>query len=96
MLNEPLSEADARKLIRRIIEDGDTEFWHHAREDMSKDRLSEADCLNVLRGGWPEAGEYHNGHWRHQVHTRDMCVVVQFESENELAIVTAWRKLGQT
>ena len=88
----PLREGDARRLIRAIIEDGEVEFWAHAQEEMAKDGLSQADCLNVLRGGWPDPVELEGGHWRYRVHTRMICVVVQFESEQHLAVVTAWRK----
>ena len=92
MLDEPLREADARVAIRAIIEDGEVEFWAHAQAEMAKDKLSQADCLNVLRGGWPDPAEFENGHWRYRVHTQKICVVVQFESEEHLAVVTAWRK----
>jgi len=92
LLKEPLVPTDARKLIRQILEDGDVEFWYHARQEMAKDRLSQIDCLNVLRGGWPAAGECYGDRWRYQVHTQTICVVVQFETKRHLAIVTAWRK----
>ena len=92
MLNEPLAPTDARKLIRQILEDGEVEFWLHARHEMAKDGLSQIDCLNVLRGGWPSAGECYGDRLRYQVHTQSICVVVQFETEKHLAIVTAWRK----
>jgi hypothetical protein len=92
MLDEPLKESDARKLIRTIIEEGEVEFWAHAQEEMAKDGLSQADCLNVLRGGWPDPAEFESGSWRYRVHTQIICVVVQFESEEHLAVVTAWRK----
>ena len=92
MFEQPLRPTDARTRIRTIIDDGEVEFWHHALDEMANDGLSQADCLNVLRGGWPNAAEYHNGRWRHQVHTRTMCVVVQFDSSKHLSIVTVWRK----
>jgi len=92
LLRQPLQPTDARALIRRIVDQGVVEFWRHAEEEMEKDGLSQADCLNVLRGGWPDPAEYENGHWRHQVHTRAMCAVVQFESSMDLSVVTMWRK----
>lgn len=92
MLKQPLQPSDARALVRTIVEQGEVEFWRHALEEMGVDGLSQADCLNVLRGGWPSAAEYHNGCWRHQVHTRTMCAVVQFESRTHLSVVTMWRK----
>ena len=92
MLREPLVPTEARKAIRQILEDGEVEFWKHAMEEMVKDRLSQIDCLNVLRGGWPTSGECYGDRWRYQVHTRTICVVVQFENSTHLSIVTAWRK----
>lgn len=92
MLREPLTPADARKLIRHITEEGEVEFRQHALQEMVKDGLSQVDCLNVLRGGWPAAAECHGNRWRYQVHTRTVCVVVQFESRRHLAVVTSWRK----
>ncbi len=89
---EPLTPSDGRKLICKILEERDVEFWHHAQEEMTKDGLSQVDCLNVLRGGWPAAGECYGNRWRYQVHTQAICVVVQFELESHLAVVTAWRK----
>ncbi len=92
MLREPLAPTHVRRLIRKIIEDGEVEFWHHAQNEMANDGLSQIDCLNVLRGGWPDGGECHGHRWRYQVHTQTICVVVQFESDKHLAVVTAWRK----
>ena len=91
-MNKPLTPTQARKLIRHIIEVGEMEFWRHAQEEMANDELSQVDCLNVLRGGWPHGGECYGSRWRYQVHTQTICVVVQFESEKHLAIMTAWRK----
>jgi len=76
MLDEPLRDVDARVAIRAIIEDVEVEFWAHAQEEMAKDKLSQADCLNVLRGGWPDPAEFENGQWRYRVHTQKICVVV--------------------
>ena len=92
MLREPLVPARVRRLVRKIIEDGEVEFWHHAQNEMANDGLSQVDCLNVLRGGWPDGGECYANRWRYQVHTQTICVVVQFESDSHLAVVTAWRK----
>ena len=55
--------------------------------------MSTVDCLNVLRGGSVEEAEYENGEWRYRVHTGKMSVVVRFEDDTELMIVTAWRTL---
>ena len=36
--------------------------------------------------------QHENGEWRYRVHTGKMTVIVRFEDETELMIVTAWRK----
>jgi hypothetical protein len=58
---------------------------------MRKDGLTELDVVNVLRGGVVEPGEWENGSWRYRVRTQKITVVVAFDSETELSIVTAWR-----
>ena len=89
---EPLQQAAVRKVVRQILEEGEVEFWRHAEEEMAKDRLSQADCINVLRGGWPDAPEFESGRWRYRIRTTKICVVIQFESDNHLAVVTVWRE----
>lgn len=68
-------------------------FTRHARQEMVKDDLHEDDCLNVLRGGVVDPPELHGATqaWRYRVHTRVICVVVEFASESKLFVVTAWR-----
>ena len=90
-MDEPLSRADARRLIREIIADGTVYFSNHARDEMANDNLAEIDCVNVLRGGVVDEGEWENGSWRYRVRTQRITVVVAFGSELELVVVTAWR-----
>jgi len=59
---------------------------------MQSDDLTIVDCINVLRGGFVDPAEWENGAWRYRVHTARICVVIEFESETELVLVTAWRK----
>jgi hypothetical protein len=59
---------------------------------MSERNLTEGDVLNILRGGRIyEPAEFENGTWRYRVHTNTMGAAVAFRSENEVAVVTAWR-----
>ena len=93
MLNEPLRPPDAKLLIRDILVNGEVTWSKpHAEERMKKWRLTLVDCVNVLRAGAIAEGEYENGSWRYRVHTRKISVVVRFESEELLQIVTAWRE----
>lgn len=92
MLNEPLKPTAAKKLIHFIVKDGSITYARpHAIERLEKHDMSTVDCLNVLRGGTVEEAEYENGEWRYRVHTGKMTVVVRFEDDTELMIVTAWR-----
>ncbi len=89
---EPFDPAEAKKLIRSILDTGVVVPSGHALEEMEKDDLTLVDCVNVLRGGWVEPAEWERGTWRYRVRTARICVVVAFRSESKLAIVTAWRE----
>jgi hypothetical protein len=88
----PLQPDAARRRIRNILEHGDFAFTPHALAEMGNDRMTTADCVNVLRAGYPDPPEWTNGAWRYRVRTpRGMCIVVEIQSEVELVVVTAWR-----
>ncbi|TMQ11495.1 MAG: DUF4258 domain-containing protein [Deltaproteobacteria bacterium] len=91
-MDQPLLAAVARRLARQIIETGSVGFTRHAETEMAKDQLASLDVINVLRGGVYAEAEWENAGWRHQVFTQRIAVVIEFESESELTIVTAWRK----
>jgi hypothetical protein len=91
-MNEPLHEVAATKLVKAIVKNGAIGWTAHALAEMAKDDLKTGDVVNVLRGGViTEAAEYENGSWRYRMHTLRIYVVVAFRSEQELAVVTAWR-----
>ena len=90
MLDEPLSEPDARKLIITILDSGVVIYSRHVREEMDKDGLNEADIEQALRGT-VEPAEWENGSWRYRIHSYEV-VVVAFRSERALVVVTAWRR----
>lgn len=66
-------------------------YTGHAQREMDKDDMSTVDCENVLRGGAVDEAEFEHGAWRHRVRTQKFVLVVEFESRDELVIVTAWR-----
>jgi hypothetical protein len=89
----PNYSPEAKKLILRIIGKSIVTYSQpHAEGQMRKHRISTVDCVNVLRGGVVKEGEYENGGWRYQVCTQKMCVVIRFESESLLEVITAWRE----
>jgi hypothetical protein len=77
---------------RRSSIPGASGFTKHAEAKMAKDTLASVDVINVLRGGVYAEAEWENAGWRHQVFTQRIVVVIEFESESELTIITAWRK----
>jgi len=103
----PLKALDARKLIRRLLDEGhfvSPGAGSHARKEMEKDGLSDLDAVNVLRGGVVREAEWENGSWRHRVETSRMVFVAVFDPELtvmpaddddvgdvELVLVTGWR-----
>lgn len=103
----PLKAADARKLLRRLLDEGkfvSPGAKTHARREMEKDNLTDIDAVNVLRGGVVREGEWENGSWRYHVETPKIVFVVTFDpepavmpdgnddlGETELIIVTGWR-----
>ena len=94
MLTEPVGAVEAKALIRSILQTGHTVWSRHALTEMAGDKHGEiirADVVNVLRGGVIEPGEFERGSWRYRVHTNRIWVVVAFNSESELVVVTAWR-----
>jgi hypothetical protein len=91
-VDQPLTAVAARTLAREILDSGNVVFTDHALKEMAKDGLSDVDVTNVIRGGAYGETEWENGGWRHQAFTQRIVVVIEFESETELAVITAWRK----
>jgi hypothetical protein len=90
---EALDRERATALIHRIIRDGQVAWSQHAIDEMRKDKLTTVDCTNVLRAGAvTEPADLERGTWRYRVHTQRMCVVVAFRSDEELVVITVWRK----
>jgi hypothetical protein len=88
----PMKPDDARKLARDIVENGVVDFSGHALDEMANDELHTTDCLNIVRAGVYSAPEYEKGELRYRVQTTRICVVVTFESDTRIRVVTAWRK----
>lgn len=91
-MKQPYRKENAKKLLRKILDDGVVTYSRpHALERLKERNLSTIDCENVLRAGIVEEAEFENGAWRHQVRTQKTVVVVEFLSEEEILILTAWR-----
>ena len=48
------------------------------------------DATNLVRGGVYSEAEWENGAWRHRASTQRMAVVIEFDTEVELIVVTAF------
>jgi len=92
MLDEPLSQVDARQLARKILAEGDYWFSRHAEQRMTQRGMSQIDCVNVVRGGRCTEIDFEKGSWRYRFETPRMAAVVAFLDENSLTVVSAWRK----
>lgn len=92
-----LDRYQARKRIATIAREHpkNIRFSRHALEEMLKDDLMMADILNVIKS--PSAkilsdAELENGSYRYRLETNNIMVVLSFDTEDSLVIVTAWRK----
>jgi voltage-gated potassium channel Kch len=98
-----------KKLLRRILDEGTSVISgmsSHARQESEKDKLTDVDIVNVLRGGVVREAEFENGGWRYRVETAKIVVVITLNDEPEimppesepldedieLVSVTAWRR----
>lgn len=90
-MREPLKPPEAKAQARAIAEHGVIEFSAHAMAEMKNDGLESTDCFNLVRAGVFQFPELEKGEWRYRVCTAGMCVVIAFQSETRLRIVTAWR-----
>jgi mRNA-degrading endonuclease RelE of RelBE toxin-antitoxin system len=88
-ITKSLDLLQAHKLLSRILRAGGVSWSQHAIDEMREDDLGETDIVNTLRCGVVGRGEYKG---RYRVETDRVGVVVAFQSEAEVVIVTAWRK----
>lgn len=88
---QPLDQRVARDLVRRAVKVGTVVPSRHALAELGKDDLTMVDVENVLKGGAVDSPEWENGEWRYRVRTSKIEVIVAFNSETEIAVVTAWR-----
>lgn len=90
-LRGPLKPADAKALLRTILETGRVDVSSHAWVEMQTDRITIQDIFRVLRGGVVEPAEFRGGSWRYRVRHGRHYVVVSFRSESWTVVVTVWR-----
>ena len=91
MDKDPISPVEAKHLIRAILDTGDVVLSKHFDDEALKDGLTVIDAESVLRGGIVREPEWENGSWRYQVETQRIRVVVCFDDETTLILVTIMR-----
>jgi hypothetical protein len=89
-MKQPLGAAAARKLAREILAKGTVTFTSHCLKELAKDGKTTVDATNIIRGGSYLEAEWENGAWRHRAETQRMAVVIEFETEAELIVVTSF------
>jgi hypothetical protein len=89
-MKQPLLAAEARKLARVILIEGTVIFTSHCKKELAKDGKTTVDATNVIRGGRYLEAEWENGAWRHRAETQRMAVVIEFETDAELIVVTSF------
>jgi len=92
-----LDKNQARKRVSAIAREHpeNIRFSRHALEEMLNDDLITADILNVIKSPSSKIlseAELENGSYRYRLETNNIMVIVSFDSEDSLVIVTAWRK----
>lgn len=98
-MNEPLTPAEARKLLSKLLNAGaPVRFSPHGLDEMVADNITTAEALTAAKYGRIfEPADYEKGTYRYRVHHGLIVVVVAFDWDDEgeavgVAIVTAWRK----
>jgi hypothetical protein len=89
--NEPYKSAEAKTLIRSILVTGNVVLLAHARKEAAKDGIVMGTILNTLRSGIVEPAEWENGAWRYRVRAAQIYVVIQFDGETILIVITTWK-----
>jgi len=94
--NEPLGPVEARQQLRRILRspDGQVVFTRHAIEDsMAERRITEDEVYNCLARGFCGSNiTFERGTWRYPIETPGLAVVVAFDSETLVIVITTWRR----
>ena len=99
-MEEPFDRATARRCMEAILEGpGMTVFTRRVKQEFMADNMTNADAVNVLRGGQVSKGTRAASGWTYRAETRWMGVEFTFRGQerdstavpNELVIESAWR-----
>ena len=91
-LDGPLDGVKLKRALLNVLERGLLAYIGHAEIEMKKDAINRDHIDHVLRAGLMKMpAEVVRGEWRYRIETRAIAVIVSFQSELELEIITAWR-----
>ena len=87
---------EAKRLAGRLLAESCFRISGHARSEMLKDQLTEADVVNAIRHGVAgKATMQPSGHYSYRFTRREVAVAVAFRYDGETPVAavvcTAWR-----
>ncbi len=92
MLNEPLKADDAKKEILRRLKVGTVYTSPHFRRAAAADGFLPMAAAEFLVAGFVQMAEFEDGKWCYRVLNGRVVVVVAFRGENQLDLVTFFKK----
>lgn len=92
MTTAPLSPSAAKKLAREILVTGKVVILEHCKLRMAERSVTVSDLMNVIRGGVYEPAEWENDAWRYRASTTNYVVVIEFDGDTIVILVSTWRK----
>ena len=97
-MEQPLTKADAQKLIRRAAQRTDgVGFRGYAVMRMRQRRLDALDVVRVLRNAVQAKPAYRrNDEWRYQISGRGLMIIVVIESEEKVWVHNAYKPRART
>jgi hypothetical protein len=89
VLVQPLRSVAA---LSQTLAAGGIRFTGHALRELRKDGITVERAYVVLRVGIVREAEWEQGEWRHQAHAGADVLVLTFETETSVVVVTGWRR----
>lgn len=92
MLNEPLSNDDAKREILRRLAHGTMFTSTHFRRAAAAESLGPLEAAKLLPAGFVQMAEFEGGNWRYRVKNGRFVIVVAFRGENQIDLVSVFSK----
>lgn len=92
MMNERLSNDDAKREILRRLTGGKVFMSSHFRRAAIADGVLPAQAPQLLVAGFVQMSELEGGSWRYRVRNGRVTLVVALNGEDQLDLVTFFKK----